>query len=72
MTRENQHGQTIVRVQLTLGRGAGAVLLDTHGVLVFRVNGKLADYHAPLPPDITSSTTTNDLPQSQPLNWLFS
>jgi hypothetical protein len=53
-TRENQHGQTIVRVQLTLGRGAGAVLLDNHGVLVFRADGRLADYHAPLPSDVGS------------------
>jgi len=52
--RENQHGQTIVRVQLTEGRGASAVPLDNHGILVFRANGRLADYHAPLPPDVGS------------------
>ena len=54
VTRDNQHGQTIVRLQLTLGRGAGAVLLATHGILVFRADGRLADYHAPLPPDVGS------------------
>lgn len=43
-------GETIVRVQLTLGRGADAAPLDNHGVLVFRADGSLADYHAPLPP----------------------
>ena len=52
--RENQHGQTIVRVQLTEGRSASAVPLDNHGILVFRANGRLADYHAPLPPDVGS------------------
>ncbi|MFN7948220.1 MAG: hypothetical protein U0Z53_22915 [Blastocatellia bacterium] len=42
-------GQTIVRVQLTQGRGEGATPLDNHGILVFRADGTLADYHAPLP-----------------------
>jgi len=46
--------QTIVRVQLTQGRGAGAVLLNNHGILVFRANGTLADYHSPLPPDLAA------------------
>jgi hypothetical protein len=41
--------QTIVRVQLTEGRGASAKLLYNHGILVFRANGSLADYHSPLP-----------------------
>ncbi len=44
-------GQTIVRVQLTQGRGDGATPLDNHGILVFRRDGTLADYHAPLPSD---------------------
>jgi hypothetical protein len=49
--------QTIVRVQLTQGRGEGAKPLDNHGILVFRADGALADYHAPLPPrDATSLT----------------
>lgn len=42
--------RTIVRVQLTLGRGAGATPFENHGILVFRANGTLADYHPPLPP----------------------
>ncbi|MGH9850825.1 MAG: hypothetical protein ACREBD_13390 [Blastocatellia bacterium] len=42
--------QTIVRAQLTQGRGEGAKPLDNHGILVFRADGILADYHAPLPP----------------------
>lgn len=41
--------QTIVRVQLTEGRGAGARPLNNHGILVFRADGSLADYHTPLP-----------------------
>jgi len=49
-------GQTIVRVQLTLGRGSGATPLDNHGILVFRANGTLADYHAPLPPSPSSQS----------------
>jgi hypothetical protein len=56
VTRENpfgrriNFGQTVVRVQLTQGRGDGATPLDNHGILVFRANGTLADYHPPLPP----------------------
>ena len=49
--------QTIVRVQLTQGRGEGAKPLDNHGVLVFRADGMLADYHAPLPPGDYASLT---------------
>lgn len=49
VTRDKRFKQTIVRVQLTFGRGEGATLLDNHGILVFRANGTLADYHAPLP-----------------------
>jgi hypothetical protein len=43
--------QTIVRVQLTQGRGDDAKPLDNHGILVFHASGMLTDYHAPLPPD---------------------
>lgn len=50
VTRDDRLRQTIVRVQLTLGRGESATPLDNHGILVFRANGTLADYHAPLPP----------------------
>lgn len=54
VTRDDRSRKTIVRVQLTLGRDTGAVALDNHGVLVFRENGTLADYHAPLPAGSTS------------------
>ncbi|MFN7928452.1 MAG: hypothetical protein U0Y68_10980 [Blastocatellia bacterium] len=43
--------QTLVRVQLTQGRGDGATPLNNHGLLVFRPDGTLADYHPPLPPE---------------------
>jgi hypothetical protein len=49
--------QTIVRVQLTQGRGEGGKPLDNHGILVFRADGLLADYHAPLPPRDAASLT---------------
>lgn len=49
VTRDQRLRQTIVRVQLMLGRGETAVLLDNHGILTFRANGRLADYHGPLP-----------------------
>jgi len=48
--REERRGQTIVHAQLTLGRGDGASLLNNHAILVFRADGLLADYHAPLAP----------------------
>ncbi len=54
VTRDERYGQTIVRVQLTMGRGDGATPLDNHGILVFRRNGTLADYHAPIPPNESS------------------
>ena len=41
--------QTIVRVQLTDGRAPDAQRYDNYGILVFRANGMLADYHSPLP-----------------------
>jgi hypothetical protein len=50
VVREEGRGQTIVRAQLALGRSAGAMLLDNHAVMVFRADGLLADYHAPLQP----------------------
>ena len=51
VTRDSLSGQTIVRVQLTDGRGGDAALLDNHGILTFRADGTLADYHSPLPSD---------------------
>lgn len=52
--RDSRFGQTIVRVQLTNGRGDDAALLDNHGILTFRADGTLADYHSPLPSDSIS------------------
>src|SRR5262249_24062480 len=42
VTRDDRFGQTIVRVQLTSGRGDGATLFNNHGILVFRRDGVLA------------------------------
>lgn len=50
VTRDERSNQTIVRAQLTLGRGEGAIPLNNHGVFVFRADGSLADYHAPVSP----------------------
>jgi hypothetical protein len=52
--------QTIVRVQLTRGRGASATPLDNHGILVFRADGSLADYHSPFPAGEQTALLTND------------
>lgn len=54
VARESRFGKTIIRVQLTDGRGDGAALLDNHGILAFRADGTLADYHSPFPSDETS------------------
>ena len=54
VTRENPFGLTIARVQLTDGRASDAPLLDNHGVLTFRSDGRLADYYSPLPSDGSS------------------
>jgi hypothetical protein len=61
VTREDRDGYTIVRVQLTVGRGPDAMPLQNHGVLVFRANGMLADYHAPLPADVFSQVQALEL-----------
>jgi len=63
--------QTIVRVQLTQGRGEGATLLDNHGILVFRASGMLADYHSPLPSGGPAPLSPNDFSQSQALGMIF-
>ncbi len=71
VTRSNLLGpaiglaQTIVRVQLTRGRGDGAILLDNQGILVFRANGTLANYHSPLPPDDLASLLPDAFSQAQ-------
>jgi hypothetical protein len=49
--RDNRLGQTIVRVQLTDGREDDAALFENHGILTFRSDGTLADYHTPMPSD---------------------
>jgi len=54
VTHESRFGQTIVRVQLTDGRGSDAPLLENHGILMFRADGTLADYHSPVPTNDTS------------------
>jgi len=54
VTRDHVSGQTIVRVQLTDGRGSDAPLLNNHGILTFRADGTLADYYSPLPSAETS------------------
>jgi hypothetical protein len=58
VTREGRFGQTIVRVQLTDGRAGEAALFDNHGILTFRADRTLADYHTPLPSDATSQVHT--------------
>jgi hypothetical protein len=58
VTRDQRFGQTIVRVQLTDGRGDDAAPFDNHGVLTFRADGTMADYHSPLPEDATSQMRT--------------
>jgi hypothetical protein len=54
VTSDRRFKQTIVRVQLTEGRGSDAPLFDNHGILTFRADGTLADYHSPLPSDFFS------------------
>ena len=51
VTRDSLSGRTMVRVQLTDGRESDAPLLNNHGILTFRADGTLADYHSPLPSD---------------------
>ena len=58
-------GQTIVRVQLTQGRGDGAAPLENHGILVFRRDGALADYHSPMPADQRASLQQKVFSQAQ-------
>jgi hypothetical protein len=57
--------ETIVRVQLTQGRGDVATPLENHGILVFRANGTLADYHAPLPSSDHVSPLAGEFSQRQ-------
>jgi hypothetical protein len=55
-TRDSRSGNTIVRVQLTEGRGSDAPLFDNHGILTFRPDRTLADYHSPIPHASVSQT----------------
>ncbi|HYV04558.1 MAG TPA: hypothetical protein VFB82_08235 [Blastocatellia bacterium] len=67
VTRDQRFGQTIVRVQLTDGRGSDAPLLENHGILTFRADGTLADYHSPLPSDDGSLATMQTQARGQAL-----
>ena len=49
VTHDSRSGNKIVRVQLTEGRGSDAPLFDNYGVLTFRADRTLADYHHPIP-----------------------
>lgn len=49
ITRDDRFGLTLVRVQLTDGRGGDAALFENHGILIFRADGTLADYYSPFP-----------------------
>jgi hypothetical protein len=62
--------QTVVRVQLTMGRGEDAKPLDNHGILIFRENGMLADYHAPLPSDNNTSLLPDAFSQARALTLI--
>jgi hypothetical protein len=42
-------GRMVIRIQLNQGRGKDATALNNHGILVFRANGDIADYHPPIP-----------------------
>jgi hypothetical protein len=60
-------GQQIVRVQLTRGRGSDAELLDNHGILVFRNDGSLMDYHGPLAPGVSPALALQRINQAERL-----
>jgi hypothetical protein len=60
-------GRQIVRVILTRGRGDGAQRLDDHGVLVFRPDGSLMDYHGPLAPDVSPALALQRIDQAERL-----
>ena len=67
---KNSLAETIVRVQLTQGRGDGATLLNNHGILVFRADGTLADWHSPLPQGNFETPHSDIAVQSQSLAML--
>jgi hypothetical protein len=49
VAHDSRSGNTIVRVQLTEGRESDAAVFDNHGILTFRPDRTLADYHSPIP-----------------------
>ena len=57
--KSDDEGRTVVRVQLARGNGSCIEPLGNHGVLVFRPDGRLMDYQAPL----TSSLSAPDVNQ---------
>src|SRR5262249_21781631 len=57
----------IVRVQLTRGRGDRAECLDNYGVLVFRQDGSLMDYHGPLASGIDSALALQRIDEAERL-----
>lgn len=67
VTRETRFGQTLVRVQLTEGRGEDAVPFENHGILVFRADGTLADYYSPLPNDDSAQMHLQSQSEAQSL-----
>jgi hypothetical protein len=62
--------QTIVRVQLTQGRGEGATPLDNHGILVFHASGMLTDYNSPLPPGEQASLLPDVFAQAEAITMI--
>ena len=67
VTRDRRFGQTIVRVQLTDGRSEDAALFENHGILTFRANRTLADYHSALPSEAASQMNAQSSVRAQAL-----
>jgi len=53
VTHEDRFGKTMVRVQVR--RVSDGFLFDNEGILTFRPDGTLADYHTPLPEETGSN-----------------
>lgn len=69
VTQEKRFGHTIVRVQLTEGRGSDATLLDNYGILTFRADRTLADYHSPIP-GASAAETPSTLSRTETIGML--
>ncbi|MEK7705926.1 MAG: hypothetical protein AAB426_13270, partial [Myxococcota bacterium] len=54
-TQVDADGRTLVRVQLTEGRGERARALQNHGLVVFRADGTLCEYQPALPTGLSSA-----------------